>query len=190
GDGCTIGPQSGVVDPQVAVDELFGAGRAKVVDAVTNTRVTEREVILVNGVPVQLVGEDGEALKAALLAGRLPDQALINRVLASVLGQELRGVQKVESSLTMTSRVTTKDTLIVHQNGKVLDERSTESTQDTRLQGSSTDMLQPLPQATPSIYSPLPRHRLPSLRRQRRHPSAHHRRRDRLPGPPTHPLLP
>lgn len=136
-----VGPQ---VDPQEAVDQLFGAGRARVVDAVTSTRVTEREVILVNGVPVQLVGEDGDALKAALLAGRLPDQALVNRVLASVLGAELRGVTKVESNLTMTSRVTTKDTLTVHQNGRVVDERSSESHLDTRLQGQCADTLHPI----------------------------------------------
>ncbi|XP_064098489.1 uncharacterized protein LOC135209677 [Macrobrachium nipponense] len=128
GTAGVVGPH---VDPQEAVDQLFGAGRARVVDAVTSTRVTEREVILVNGVPVQLVGDDGDALKAALLAGRLPDQALVNRVLASVLGADLRGVTKVESNLKMTSRVTTKDTLTVHQNGRVVDERSSESHLDT-----------------------------------------------------------
>ncbi|XP_071544724.1 ras-GEF domain-containing family member 1B-like isoform X9 [Panulirus ornatus] len=143
-----VGPQ---VDPQEAVDQLFGAGRARVVDAVTSTKVTEQEVILVNGVPVQLVGEDGDALKAALLSGRLPDQALVNRVLASVLGAELRGVTKVESNLTMTSRVTTKDTLTVHQNGRVVDERSSETHLDTRLQGHCADTLPPL--TAPSIFS-------------------------------------
>ncbi|KAK8727697.1 hypothetical protein OTU49_017477, partial [Cherax quadricarinatus] len=145
---------TGVVDPQEAVDQLFGAGRARVVDAVTSTKVTEREMILVNGVPVQLVGEDGEALKAALLAGRLPDQALVNRVLASVLGAELRGVTKVESNLTMTSRVTTRDTLTVHQNGRIVDERSTESHLDTSLHGTCADTLPPI--STPSMFSSPP----------------------------------
>lgn len=161
GGAGVVGPQ---VDPQEAVDQLFGAGRARVVDAVTSTRVTEREVILVNGVPVQLVGEDGDALKAALLAGRLPDQALVNRVLASVLGAELRGVTKVESNLTMTSRVTTKDTLTVHQNGRVVDERSSESHLDTRLQGQCADTLHPIaassmfcsPSSTNFAYSSTP----------------------------------
>ncbi|XP_042866456.1 putative protein TPRXL [Penaeus japonicus] len=44
----------------------------------------------------------------------------------------------------MTSRVTTKDTLTVHQNGRVVDERSSESHLDTRLQGQCADTLHPL----------------------------------------------
>ena len=139
------------MDPQEAVDQLFGAGRAKVVDAVTSTRVTEREIILVNGVPVQLVGEDGEALKEALLAGKLPDQSILNRVLASVLGGELKGVSKLESTFTMTSKTTTKDTMTVHHNGKIVDERTAETRSQTQLTGHSEDTFPP--GSTPSIFS-------------------------------------
>ena len=113
------------------------------VDAVSSTKVTEHEVILVNGTPVQLVGEDGEALKRALLEGRLPDQSILNRVLSSVLGCELKGVAKVESNVTMTSKVTTRDTLTVHHNGKVVDERTAESKYDTVLQGHINDTYKP-----------------------------------------------
>ncbi|XP_018013701.1 ras-GEF domain-containing family member 1B isoform X3 [Hyalella azteca] len=127
------------VDAQEAVDRLFGVGRAKVVDAITSTKVTEHEVILVNGTPVQLVGPDGDALKKALLEGRLPDQSIINKVLASVLGPELKGVTKMESSVTVSSKVTTRDTLTVHHNGKVIDERTAENKYDTVLQGHIDD---------------------------------------------------
>nr|XP_045617231.1 ubiquitin carboxyl-terminal hydrolase 16-like [Procambarus clarkii] len=54
----------------------------------------------------------------------------------------------------MTSRVTTKDTLTVHQNGRVVDERSSESHLDTSLQGSCADILPPL--STPSMFSSPP----------------------------------
>ncbi|KAF2367352.1 hypothetical protein FHG87_001898, partial [Trinorchestia longiramus] len=127
------------VDAQEAVDRLFGAGRAKVIDAVTSTKVTEHEVILVNGTPVQLVGADGEALKRALLEGRLPDQSILNKVLASVLGPDLKGVTKMESSVTVSSKVTTRDTLTVHHNGRVIDERTAENKYDTVLQGHIDD---------------------------------------------------
>ncbi|XP_068236709.1 serine/arginine repetitive matrix protein 4-like [Palaemon carinicauda] len=51
----------------------------------------------------------------------------------------------------MTSRVTTKDTLTVHQNGRVVDERSSESHLDTSLQGHCADTLHPL--VAPSMFS-------------------------------------
>lgn len=133
------GGTTAAVGAQETVDRLFGVGRAKVVDTITSTKVTEHEVILVNGTPVQLVGPDGEALKRALIEGRLPDQSVLNRVLSSVLGSELKGVAKVESNVTMSSKVTTKDTLTVHHNGKLVDERIAESKYDTILQGNIND---------------------------------------------------
>ncbi|XP_063869270.1 uncharacterized protein LOC135105147 isoform X2 [Scylla paramamosain] len=156
---------TGVVDPQEAVDQLFGAGRARVVDAATRTTVTEREVVLVNGVAVQLVGEDGDQLRAALLSGKLPDHALVSRLLASVLGADLRGLTKLETDLTVSSQVTTRDTLTVHRAGRLLDQRSSETRLDTRLEGHSRDTLPSARTASPTAAAaaaasvPPPKHR-------------------------------
>lgn len=147
-----------MVDPQEAVDQLFGAGRARVVDADTRTTVTEREVVLVNGVAVQLVGEDGDQLRAALLSGKLPDHALVSRLLASVLGADLRGLTKLETDLTVTSQVTTRDTLTVHRAGRLLDQRSSETRLDTRLEGHCRDTVPPPRTSSPSPAAAAPVH--------------------------------
>ncbi len=52
-----------------------------VVSVERRVKVTERSVLTVNGTQVSLEGAEGEAISAALLSGRMPDQDVINRIL-------------------------------------------------------------------------------------------------------------
>ena len=49
-----------------------------------NVCIREEEVLLVNGTPITLEGEEGRAIKECLLKGTIPNQDLINHLLLKV----------------------------------------------------------------------------------------------------------
>jgi hypothetical protein len=55
-------------DIQQTVESILGKG-AKVVDCEKRSCVREEEILLVNGCPVSLDGDTGNAIRAALLSG-------------------------------------------------------------------------------------------------------------------------
>jgi len=63
-----------------AVRDLLGPDQ-RVVSVEKSVCVREEEVLLVNGTPITLEGEEGEAIKDCLLRGAIPNQDLINHLL-------------------------------------------------------------------------------------------------------------
>ncbi len=61
----------------------------EVVSVEKNVCIREEEVLLVNGTPITLEGEEGRAIKECLLKGTIPNQDLINHLLLKVPGQLL-----------------------------------------------------------------------------------------------------
>ena len=56
----------------------------EVVSVEKNVCIREEEVLLVNGTPITLEGEEGRAIKECLLKGTIPNQDLINHLLLKV----------------------------------------------------------------------------------------------------------
>lgn len=66
---------------QNVVHELLGPDQ-EVVDVQKTVTVREEEVIMVNGTPIALEGQEGEAIRSCLLRGTMPTQDLLNHLLA------------------------------------------------------------------------------------------------------------
>lgn len=69
-------------DPEIqeTVEAILGKG-AKVVDCEKKSSIREEEVLYINGIPVQLEGRDGIAIKEALMTGQVPPCDLLNKLL-------------------------------------------------------------------------------------------------------------
>ena len=106
-----------------AVQEMLGPGQ-EVVSVEKNVSVKEEEVLLVNGTPITLEGEEGQAIKECLLKGAIPNQDLINHLLIRA-GLLLKPV-KVSTELTVTSSTTHSENVFLHKNGEIVDEKCRE----------------------------------------------------------------
>ena len=80
------------------------------------------KVLLVNGTPITLEGEEGLAIKECLLKGAIPNQDLINHLLIKA-GLLLKPV-KVSTELTVKDTRTKTENVILHRNGTILDDKS------------------------------------------------------------------
>ncbi|XP_037084058.1 ras-GEF domain-containing family member 1B-like isoform X2 [Pollicipes pollicipes] len=132
-------------DAQAAVDGIFGAGRAQVVDVQTSTVVREEEVIFINGVQVKLIGDEGAAIRHALTTGTVPNPGVLSQLLVrngilNFRAAAFRGAT-VETALDVNTSVTTRDTMLVHQQGRVVDRRSQQSRAQCHHASSSVDVL-------------------------------------------------
>lgn len=67
-----------------AVHDLLGPDQ-KIVGVEKKVVVKEEEVIMVNGTPIALEGEEGQAIRDCLLRGVIPNQDLLNHLLFKVL---------------------------------------------------------------------------------------------------------
>ena len=106
-----------------AVQEMLGPGQ-EVVSVEKNVSVKEEEVLLVNGTPITLEGEEGQAIKECLLKGAIPNQDLINHLLIKA-GLLLKPV-KVSTELTVTNSTTHSENVFLHKNGEIVDEKCRE----------------------------------------------------------------
>jgi len=106
-----------------AVHDMLGPGQ-EVVSVEKNVCIREEEVLLVNGTPITLEGEEGQAIKDCLLRGSIPNQDLINHLLMKA-GLLLRPV-KVSTELNVKSSTTHSENVFLHKNGEILDENCKE----------------------------------------------------------------
>lgn len=101
---------------------------AEIVECEKTSTVHEEEVLLINGVPIKLDCEKGAAVKKALITGEMPPCDLLNEILFQA-GVLQRPVQ-LETSLSVKSSQITKEEVIVARDGRIVNERSTETTED------------------------------------------------------------
>lgn len=143
---------------QETVESILGKG-VVVVDCEKKSSVKEEEVLLVNGNPVSLDGDDGAAIKRALLRGDVPDCDLLNQIL--VRAGILRAPVHLETNLSVKSTVVTREEVTVARAGRVVDERSRETKEDNYYTSATSEVWEPVtvingPTATASRPPPPP----------------------------------
>uniref|UniRef100_A0A6M2DLT5 Putative guanine nucleotide exchange factor n=1 Tax=Xenopsylla cheopis TaxID=163159 RepID=A0A6M2DLT5_XENCH len=126
---------------QETVESILGKG-VKVVDCEKKSSIREEEVLLINGCPVTLEGEDGAAIKQAMLTGQVPPCDLLNQIL--VRAGILRAPVRLETSLSVKSSVVTREEVTVARGGQVVDERSRETKEDNYYTSSSSEVWEPI----------------------------------------------
>lgn len=126
---------------QETVESILGKG-VVVVDCEKKSSVKEEEVLLVNGCPVSLDGDDGAAIKRALLRGDVPDCDLLNQIL--VRAGILRAPVHLETNLSVKSTVVTREEVTVARAGRVVDERSCETKEDNYYTSATSEVWEPV----------------------------------------------
>ncbi|XP_054279317.1 uncharacterized protein LOC128997686 [Macrosteles quadrilineatus] len=126
---------------QETVESILGKG-VKVVDCEKKSCVKEEEVLLVNGCPIKLEGEDGAAIREALLHGTVPHCDLLNQIL--VRAGILRAPVRLETSLSVKSSVVTREEVSVSRGGQVVDERSRETKEDNFYTSTTSEVWEPV----------------------------------------------
>lgn len=123
------------------VESMLGPN-VRIVDCEKVSTVREEEVLLINGVPIQLDGEDGAAIRSALLTGTVPPCDLLNQLLfrAGIVSHPVR----LDTSLSVTSTLVTREEVTVARDGRVLDERSTETKEDNCYSSSCSEVWEPV----------------------------------------------
>jgi len=126
---------------QDTVESILGKG-VKVVDCQKTSSIKEEEVLLVNGIPVPLEGEDGAAIRNALIHGVVPDCDLLNQLL--IRAGILKSPVRLETSLSVKSSVVTREEVTVAKGGQVIDERSRETKEDNYYTSNSSEIWEPV----------------------------------------------
>lgn len=123
------------------VESMLGPN-VRIVDCEKVSTVREEEVLLINGVPIQLDGEDGAAIRSALLTGTVPPCDLLNQLLfrAGIVRHPVR----LDTSLSVTSTLVTREEVTVARDGRILDERSTETKEDNCYSSSCSEVWEPV----------------------------------------------
>lgn len=129
------------------VRSMLGAN-VEIVDCVKTSTVHEEEVLLINGIPIKLEGENGAAVKKALITGEMPPCDLLNEILfqAGVLRKPVH----LETSLSVKSSQITKEEVIVARDGRIIDERSTETQEDNVYTSSCQETWEPVRPTIPT----------------------------------------
>lgn len=114
----------------------------EIVDCQKTKSIQEEEILFINGRQVKLEGNDGAAIKKALLTGQLPSCDLLNQILfqAGILRQPVQ----LETSLSVKSSLTTTEEIRVARNGLILDERSLETKEDNYYSSSCSEVWEPV----------------------------------------------
>jgi hypothetical protein len=126
---------------QETVESILGKG-VKVVDCEKKSCVREEEVLLVNGCPIALEGEDGAAIREALMHGTVPHCDLLNQIL--IRAGILRAPVRLETSLSVKSSVVTREEVTVARGGQVVDERSRETKEDNYYTSHTSEVWEPV----------------------------------------------
>ncbi|KAK7866810.1 hypothetical protein R5R35_005243 [Gryllus longicercus] len=136
---------------QETVESILGKG-VKVVDCEKKSCVREEEVLLVNGCPIALEGEDGAAIREALLHGTVPHCDLLNQIL--IRAGILRAPVRLETSLSVKSTVVTREEVTVARGGQVVDERSRETKEDNFYTSTTSEVWEPVGVVNPTAGGP------------------------------------
>lgn len=107
------------LDIQSKVESLVGKG-AKILDCVKSSWFQQEQILLVDGYPVPLEGEEGQRIKVAMEAGQIPPHEMLSEILRRA------GILREGGSLETTSQTRcitkTRDSVILrNESGKVLD---------------------------------------------------------------------
>ncbi|XP_069683161.1 uncharacterized protein [Periplaneta americana] len=135
--------QNTIMDDEIqeTVESILGKG-VKVVDCEKKSCVREEEILLVNGCPIALEGEDGAAIRDALLHGTVPHCDLLNQIL--IRAGILRAPVRLETSLSVKSSVVTREEVTVARGGQVVDERSRETKEDNYYTSHTSEVWEPV----------------------------------------------
>lgn len=126
---------------QETVEAILGKD-VKVIDCEKKSTIKEEEVLLINGCPVTLDGEDGAAIKEALLRGNIPNCHSLNQILVRV--GILKAPVKLETNLVVKSNVVTREEVTVAKGGQVVDERSRETKEDNFYTSNTSEIWEPV----------------------------------------------
>lgn len=123
------------------VESMLGKN-VEIVDCEKTSSVREEEVLLINGIPIQLDENDSIAIKKALITGEVPPCDLLNQLLfrAGIMRQAVH----LETSLSVKSSVVTTEEVTIARDGRILDERSTETKEDNFYTSSSSEIWDPI----------------------------------------------
>ncbi|KAL3284619.1 hypothetical protein HHI36_018773 [Cryptolaemus montrouzieri] len=130
-------------DPEIqeTVESILGKG-VKVVDCEKKSAIKEEEVLYINGMPVALEGNDGLAIKQALVTGQVPPCDLLNTLLIKT--GILKAPVKLDTSLSVKSTTVTKEEVTVSREGKIIDERSRETKEHNVYTSAYTEVYEPI----------------------------------------------
>lgn len=123
------------------VESMLGKN-VEIVDCEKVSSVREEEILLINGIPIQLEGADGLAIKTALLTGEVPPCDLLNQLLFRA-GIMRKPVQ-LETSLSVRTTLVTTEEVTVARDGRIIDERSTETKEDSYYTSSTAEVWEPV----------------------------------------------
>lgn len=148
------------------VQSMLGKN-VEIVDCEKTSSVREEEVLLINGIPIQLNENDSIAIKKALITGEVPPCDLLNQLLfrAGIMRQAVH----LETSLSVKSSIVTTEEVTIARDGQILDERSTETKEDNFYTSSSTEIWDPIKivpvadQCIPNISSTPTDQRVPKI---------------------------
>lgn len=123
------------------VESMLGKN-VEIVDCEKTSSVREEEVLLINGIPIQLDEEDSIAIKKALITGEVPPCDLLNQLLfrAGIMRKPVH----LETSLSVKSTIVTTEEVTIARDGCILDERSTETKEDNFYTSSSSEVWDPI----------------------------------------------
>lgn len=135
------------MDPEIlkTVEAMLGKN-IEIVDCQQTKTVQEEEILLINGKPIKLEGNDAAAIKKALLTGQVPPCDLLNQILfqAGILRQPVH----LETTLSVNSSLTTTEEIRVARNGLILDERSLETKEDNYYTSECSEVWEPIGKVT------------------------------------------
>lgn len=135
------------------VESMLGKN-VEIVDCEKVSSVREEEILLINGIPIQLEGADGLAIKQALLTGEVPPCDLLNQLLfrAGIM----RTPVQLETSLSVRTTLVTTEEVTVARDGRIIDERSTETKEDSYYTSSTAEVWEPVKiVATADVQQPV-----------------------------------
>lgn len=148
------------------VESMLGKN-VEIVDCEKTSSVREEEVLLINGIPIQLDENDSIAIKKALITGEVPPCDLLNQLLfrAGIMRQPVH----LETSLSVKSTIVTTEEVTIARDGRILDERSTETKEDNFYTSSSSEIWDPIKivpvtdQCIPNISQTPSEQRIPKI---------------------------
>lgn len=128
------------------VQSMLGTN-IKIVDREETSSISAEETLLVNGIPVKLDGNDGEAIKNAIKNGQAPSCDLLNIILqrAGILRQPI----ELETSLQVKSLTITTEEVKVAKNGIILNERINETKEDNYYSSFCNEIWRPIKSISP-----------------------------------------
>lgn len=123
------------------IESMLGKN-IRIVDCERTETVREEEILLINGIPVNLNCKDGDEIKKALVTGQVPSCDLINKLLfsAGIIKKSVR----LETTLNVKSTTVSNEEVKIEKDGKLLDEKSSETKEDNFYTSSCTEIWEPI----------------------------------------------